>query len=57
MGSVFVLLIIAVTLPCCFSDIIFPLLFAKRNGQPAPCCELPERHSHEEVEEAHAHPH
>jgi hypothetical protein len=52
LGAVFVLLIIAVTLPCCFSDIVFPLLFIRGEGHPVPCCDLPRRHSHEEVDEA-----
>ena len=44
--SIFVILFIAVWLPCCVSDIVFPLLFVdsdlKLNGQ----CLCHERHSH-----------
>jgi len=31
--TIFVFLFLAVWLPCCFSDIIFPLLFVKEEGQ------------------------
>ena len=35
-GSVFIIIIIAVIIPCCTSDIIFPLLFIK-DGKPGKC--------------------
>jgi len=34
LGSVFVLMVIAVTLPCCFSDIVFPLLVTSGGERP-----------------------
>jgi len=33
-GWVFILVVVAVTIPCCFSDIVFPLLAVTREGQP-----------------------
>lgn len=50
LGSVFVLLLIAVTLPCCFSDIAFPLLMTKKDAHIKPAC--PIDHHHEHIEEA-----
>jgi hypothetical protein len=35
-GAVFVFVLLAVTVPCCFSDIVFPLLAVTR-GSPPPC--------------------
>ena len=35
--GIFVFLFLAVWLPCCFSDIIFPLLFVKNAKIPASC--------------------
>ena len=37
-GYVFVVVIIAVVIPCCFSDIVFPLLVANRKGLVS-CCD------------------
>jgi hypothetical protein len=34
LGFVFLFLIIAVLLPCCLSDIVFPLLFVRKNQSP-----------------------
>jgi len=41
-GWVFVFVIIAVVVPCCFSDIVFPLLVVTKEGEPRPV------HSHGE---------
>jgi hypothetical protein len=35
-GWVLIFMILAVIVPCCFSDIVFPLLVVTRNGQPPP---------------------
>lgn len=35
---VFAIALVAVWLPCCLSDIIFPLIFAKGQHPHAPCC-------------------
>ena len=43
LGSVFILMLLAVTIPCCFSDIIFPLLVTCRD---ASLCASPELHDH-----------
>jgi len=32
LGSVFILMVLAVTIPCCTSDVIFPLLVASKEG-------------------------
>ena len=42
-GYVFIVVIIAVVIPCCFSDIVFPLLVANRKGLVS-CCD--HRHLH-----------
>lgn len=55
LGSVFVLLLIAVTLPCCFSDIAFPLLMIRKEARIKPAC--PIDHHHEHIEEAAGHTH
>jgi len=36
--GIFIFLFIAVWIPCCFSDIIFPLLFVKDKGAFKSCC-------------------
>ena len=33
LGSVFVLMVVAVTIPCCFSDVVFPLLIASTDAR------------------------
>ncbi len=35
--SIFIFLFLAVWLPCCFSDIVFPLLFVKKGDSPDSC--------------------
>jgi len=35
-GWVFIFVLLAVTIPCCFSDIVFPLLAVARDGEPPP---------------------
>jgi len=44
--GMFVTLFIAVWLPCCISDIIFPLLFVKSDLEIAGSCPVHGRHSH-----------
>ena len=44
LGSVFILMVLAVLIPCCFSDIIFPLLVACKDGK---ICACPAHHEHE----------
>jgi hypothetical protein len=36
--GIFIVLFIAVWLPCCFSDIVFPMLFVKAEGQQCILC-------------------
>lgn len=43
MAPVFILVIVSVTTPCCISDIVFPLLLARKNGGPV--CSL-HHHGH-----------
>jgi len=45
-AGIFATLFIAVWLPCCISDIIFPLLFVKSDLQLAQPCPIHARHSH-----------
>lgn len=49
-GGIFVILFIAVWLPCCISDIVFPLLFVKSDITLVDSCACKE-HAH------HSHPH
>jgi hypothetical protein len=49
-GGVFVILFIAVWLPCCVSDIVFPLLFVKSDLTLVESC-VCKAHAH------HSHPH
>ncbi len=49
-GGVFVILFIAVWLPCCISDIVFPLLFVKSDLTLVESC-VCKVHAH------HSHPH
>jgi hypothetical protein len=46
----FVVLFLAVWLPCCFSDIVFPLLFVKSDLELAGSCLHHGRHSHPHIE-------
>lgn len=46
----FLTLFIAVWLPCCISDIIFPLLFVKSDVEIVGPCPVHKRHSHPHVE-------
>jgi len=39
-GWVFIFVVLAVMIPCCFSDIVFPLLVVTKEGEPRP----PRRH-------------
>jgi len=48
--GVFVVLFIAVWLPCCFSDIVFPMFFVRSGDPHVGCCS----HRHDSGEEAHA---
>ena len=43
LGPVFLLVILCVTIPCCLSDILFPLIIVSKDGTPPPCC----GHSHD----------
>ena len=49
-AEAFLTLFIAVWLPCCISDIIFPLLFVKSDVELVGTCPVHERHSHPHVE-------
>lgn len=51
--AIFVTLFIAVWLPCCVSDIIFPLLFVKSDIEIDGACPYHSRHSHEHKKEEH----
>jgi len=44
--GIFVILFIAVWVPCCISDIVFPLLFVKSDVELAEPCPIHARHSH-----------
>jgi len=44
--SFFVILFLSVWLPCCFSDIVFPLLFVKSDLELIGSCPVHARHSH-----------
>jgi hypothetical protein len=44
--GVFIVLFIAVWVPCCVSDIVFPLLFVKSDIELAEPCPVHARHSH-----------
>jgi hypothetical protein len=44
--GIFVTLFLAVWLPCCISDIVFPLLFVKSDIELAVTCPVHGRHSH-----------
>ena len=56
LGAIFVILFIAVWLPCCISDIIFPLLFVDSDIELVDICTCrehalhshPHRHKHSE---------
>lgn len=48
--GLFAILFIAVWLPCCISDIIFPLLFVKSDLELTGPCPVHERHSHPHIE-------
>ncbi|HET6441574.1 MAG TPA: hypothetical protein VFH53_04285 [Phycisphaerae bacterium] len=41
-GLVFIFVVLAVTIPCCVSDIVFPLLAVTRDGRP-----IPHLHAHD----------
>lgn len=45
-GGIFVTLVVATWLPCCVSDIIFPLLFVKSDIELVGACPVHDRHSH-----------
>ncbi len=42
----FIVLFIAVWLPCCFSDIIFPMLLVKADGDKCMLCDGGQHHNH-----------
>jgi hypothetical protein len=46
MAGFFIVLFIAVWFPCCFSDIIFPMLLVKSGGEPCVLCEGGKHHNH-----------
>ncbi len=48
-AAAFGILFVAVWLPCCISDIVFPLLFVKSDLELAEICPHHERHSHPHV--------
>jgi hypothetical protein len=45
-AGMFVILFLAIWVPCCISDIIFPLLFVKSDIEMMGPCPVHERHSH-----------
>ncbi|UCC21967.1 MAG: hypothetical protein JSW23_09175 [Planctomycetota bacterium] len=47
--GIFVTLFIAIWIPCCISDIVFPLLFVKSDVELAGVCPVHGRHSHPHV--------
>lgn len=53
-GGIFVILFIAVWLPCCISDIIFPLLFVKSDLELVNSC-VCTQHQHHSHEHTHQH--
>ncbi len=48
-AGIFVTLFIAIWLPCCLSDIVFPLLFVKSDIELAGPCPVHGRHSHPHI--------
>jgi len=50
--GIFVILFIATWLPCCISDIVFPLLFVKSDIEVAAPCPVHGRHSHSHIRTA-----
>jgi hypothetical protein len=44
--GIVIVLFIAVWLPCCFSDIVFPMLLVKTEGQECAFCEGGHHHNH-----------
>jgi len=48
-AGIFVILFIATWLPCCISDIVFPLLFVKSDIEVAVPCPIHDRHSHPHI--------
>jgi hypothetical protein len=44
--GIFVVLFIAVWFPCCFSDIVFPMLLVKTDGEQCSLCEGGHHHNH-----------
>lgn len=48
-SGIFVTLFIATWLPCCVSDIVFPLLFVKSDIKLAAPCPVHDRHSHAHI--------
>jgi len=55
LGLVFIIVILAVTIPCCLSDIVFPLLVVRGEGEDCSFCI--HTHSHEEHDHEHPHEH
>jgi hypothetical protein len=51
LGGILITLFIAVWLPCCISDIVFPLLFVRSDIRLAGCCPDHAHHSHAHLEE------
>ena len=49
-AAIFVILFIAVWLPCCISDIVFPLLFVESDLKMKEQCLCHERHSHSHID-------
>ncbi len=47
--GIFVTLFIAIWIPCCISDIVFPLMFVKSDVELAGACPVHGRHSHPHV--------
>ena len=48
--GIFVTLFISTWVPCCFGDIIFPLLFVKSDLQMTGSCPIHKKHSHEHTQ-------
>jgi hypothetical protein len=44
--GIFIVLFIAVWFPCCFSDIVFPMLLVKSEGEECAFCDGGHHHGH-----------
>lgn len=55
LGPVFVLLLIAVTIPCCLNDIGLPLVVIRKESALHPACPIDHHHEHAEDAAGHTH--